>query len=123
MKQELAINGGSKAVHGALPGWPQFCDEAKQAAMETLNSGQVNYWTGKKGVEFEERFAAFNGVGFAISTNSGTSALHTALAAMGIGPGDEVIGPSYTFIATSFCVLQAGAIPVFADVNRCFQIL
>lgn len=118
MKQQLAINGGSKTVVGDLPGWPQFCDEAKQAAMETLDSGKVNYWTGKKGVEFEEKFASFNGVGFAISTNSGTSALHTALAAMGIGPGDEVIVPSYTFIATSFCVLQAGAIPVFADVNR-----
>ncbi len=118
MKQKLAINGGEKAVEATLPGWPQFCDEAKQAAMETLDSGQVNYWTGKRGVEFEEKFAAFNNVGFAISTNSGTSALHTALAAMDIGPGDEVIVPSYTFIATSFCVLQAGAIPVFADVNR-----
>jgi len=118
MKSQLAISGGAKTIEEALPGWPQFCDEAKRAAAEVLESGKVNYWTGKKGIEFEERFAAYNDAAFAISTNSGTSALHTALAAMGIGPGDEVIVPSYTFIATSFCVVQAGAIPVFADVNR-----
>src|SRR5690606_19037388 len=59
-----------------------------------------------------------NGAAYAISTSNGTSALHVALAALGIGPGDEVIVPSYTFIATSFSVCQAGAIPVFADVNR-----
>jgi dTDP-4-amino-4,6-dideoxygalactose transaminase len=69
-------------------------------------------------MEFERRYAAWQGSNFAISTSNGTSALHTALAGLGIGPGDEVIVPSYTFIATSFSVVQAGAIPCFADVNR-----
>ena len=118
MGNKLAIDGGPKAVTDTLPGWPQFSEEAKKAALETLESGKVNYWTGTRGQEFEEKFAAYNKAAFAISTNSGTSALHTALAAAGVGPGDEVIVPSYTFIATSFCVVQAGAIPVFADVNR-----
>src|SRR5262245_11095102 len=106
METKLAINGGAKAVTEPLPGWPQFSAEAKKAALDTLESGKVNYWTGTQGQEFEEKFAAFNKAAFAISANSGTSALHTALAAAGIGPGDEVIVPSYTFIASSFCVVQ-----------------
>src|SRR4029078_8659960 len=80
--------------------------------------GKVNYWTGKLGVQFEEAWAKWNGARYAITTTNGTAALHTALAALGIGPGDEVICPSYSFIASSFCVLQAGALPVFADVDE-----
>ena len=118
MSDKLAINGGPKAVEGPLPGWPAFDDTTIKAAMEPLRTGKVNYWTGPKGMEFEETFAKWQGSKFAISTGSGTSALHTALAALGIGPGDEVIVPSYTFIASSFSVVQAGAIPRFADVNK-----
>jgi dTDP-4-amino-4,6-dideoxygalactose transaminase len=68
-------------------------------------------------MEFEKKFAAWQGSKYAISVATGTAALHVALSALGIGPGDEVIVPSYTFIATSFAVVQAGAIPRFADVN------
>jgi dTDP-4-amino-4,6-dideoxygalactose transaminase len=68
-------------------------------------------------MEFERPFAEWQGSRFAISTTNGTSALHVALTALGLGPGDEVIVPSYTFIASSFSVVQAGAIPRFADVN------
>jgi len=68
-------------------------------------------------MEFEKKFAAWQGSKYAISVNSGTAALHVALSALGIGPGDEVIVPSYTFIASSFSIVQAGAIPRFADVN------
>ena len=118
MSQELAISGGTPAVSNTLAGWPSFSEEAVQAVESVLRSGKVNYWTGKKGREFEERFAKWQGSEFAISTNTGTSALHVSLSALGIGPGDEVIVPSYTFIATSFSVVQAGAIPRFADVNR-----
>lgn len=115
---KLAIHGGPKAITKPLPGWPQFSAAGKKAALEPPETGQVNYWTGKKGLEFEEKWARYNGARFAVSTSNGTSALHTALAAAGIGPGDEVIVPSYTFIASSFAIVQAGAIPVFADVNR-----
>lgn len=117
MKQALAINGGEKAVRSMLPGWPQFGDEAIRDVETVLRSGKVNYWTGKRGMEFERRFAAWQGSRYAISVATGTAALHVALTALGIGPGDEVIVPSYTFIATSFSVVQAGAIPRFADVN------
>ena len=113
----LAIHGGPGTVTTPLPPWPQFTEEAIRAVEEVLRSGKVNYWTGPKGMAFEEAFADWQGSRFAVSTATGTAALHTALAALGIGPGDEVIVPSYTFIATSFSVVQAGAVPRFADVN------
>ncbi len=113
----LAIHGGPKAVQDPLPSWPSFDEAAIRAVDETLRSGKVNYWTGKRGMEFERRFADWQGSRYAISTTNGTSALHVALTALGIGPGDEVIVPSYTFIASSFSIVQAGAIPRFADVN------
>lgn len=118
MSQTLAINGGDKAVTNSLVGWPQMCEEAVKAVEEVLRSGKVNYWTGPKGMEFEKKFAEWQGSKHAISVSSGTSALHTALTALGIGPGDEVIVPSYTFIASSFSIVQAGAVPRFADVNK-----
>jgi len=117
IKEELAIKGGAKAVTNRLKSWPQFNEKAIRAVEEVLRSGKVNYWTGRKGMEFEKRFAEWQGSKYAISVATGTAALHVALAALGIGPGDEVIVPSYTFIATSFSVVQAGAIPRFADVN------
>ena len=115
--QKLAIDGGPKAVTNKLPGWPSFDENAIRAVEAVLRSGKVNYWTGPKGMEFERKFAEWQGSRFAVSVATGTAALHVALSALGIGPGDEVIVPSYTFIATSFAVVQAGAVPRFADVN------
>ncbi|UCG48803.1 MAG: aminotransferase class I/II-fold pyridoxal phosphate-dependent enzyme, partial [Phycisphaerales bacterium] len=117
MSDKLAIEGGPKAVTNKLPAWPQFDQKAIEAVGDVLRSGKVNYWTGPKGMEFERKFAEWQGSRFAVSTSSGTAALHTALSALGMGPGDEVIVPSYTFIASSFAIVQAGAIPRFADVN------
>jgi len=117
MAEKLAIDGGPQAMTNKLPPWPQFDENAIEAVEQVLRSGKVNYWTGPKGMEFEKKFAAWQGSGYAISTSSGTAALHAALSALGIGPGDEVIVPSYTFIASSFSIVQAGAIPRFADVN------
>jgi dTDP-4-amino-4,6-dideoxygalactose transaminase len=117
MAGKLAIDGGPKSVTNTLAGWPQFDEKAISAVQEVLVSGKVNYWTGPKGMEFERKFAAWQGSKYAISASSGTAALHIALSALGIGPGDEVIVPSYTFIASSFSVVQAGAVPRFADVN------
>jgi dTDP-4-amino-4,6-dideoxygalactose transaminase len=117
MKEKLAIQGGSKAVRNKLVGWPQFNDNAINSVVNVLRSGKVNYWTGSLGMEFEKRYAEWQGSRYAISTTNGTAALHVALNSLGIGPGDEVIVPSYTFIATSFSVVQAGAVPRFADVN------
>jgi len=117
MAEQLAIDGGPKTVRNDLAGWPQFDEKAIKAVEEVLRSGKVNYWTGPKGMEFERKYAEWQGSKYAISASSGTSALHIALSALGIGPGDEVIVPSYTFIASSFSIVQAGAIPRFADVN------
>ena len=113
----LAIHGGPKAVSTPLPPWPSFDEHAIQSVEQVLRSGKVNYWTGKRGMEFEKKFAEWQGSKYAISVATGTAALHVSLAALGIGPGDEVIVPSYTFIASSFSIVQAGAIPRFADVN------
>ncbi len=117
MAEKLAIQGGPKTVTNKLPHWPSFDEKAIKAVEEVLRSGKVNYWTGPRGMEFEKRYAAWQGSKYAISTTNGTAALHVALSALGIGPGDEVIVPSYTFIASSFSIVQAGAVPRFADVN------
>jgi len=104
-------------VRDKPPYWPAFDERVFKAVEEVLRSGKVNYWTGPKGMQFEKAFAEWQGSKFAVSTTNGTSALHVGLTALGIGPGDEVIVPSYTFIASSFAIVQAGAIPRFADVN------
>ena len=114
---KLALHGGPKAVTTPLPPWPAFDDNAIRAVEQVLRSGKVNYWTGPHGMEFEKQFAAWQGSRYAVSVATGTAALHVSLAVLGIGPGDEVIVPSYTFIASSFSIVQAGAIPRFADVN------
>ena len=113
--QKLAIDGGAKVFDGAFPAWPQFNPEVYDKVTDILKSGKVNYWTGKVGMEFEKAWAKWLGVNNAISVANGTCALHTALASLGVGPGDEVICTSYSFIASSFCALQAGALPVFVD--------
>ncbi|VUS41003.1 DegT/DnrJ/EryC1/StrS family aminotransferase [Klebsiella grimontii] len=100
-----------------FPVWPQFDDKNINDITEILRSGKVNYWTGHKGVQFEAAFSEWIGSQYSVSCSSGTSAVHIAVSSLNIGPGDEVIVPSYTFIATSFAVLQAGAIPVFCDVT------
>ncbi len=114
-EKKLAINGGEKVAKEPFPMWPSISEKGIEKVTEVLKSGKVNYWTGPLGQEFEKKFAEYNGAKFCISTTNGTSALHTAIASLGIGPGDEVICPSYSFIASSFAILQAGAIPVFAD--------
>ncbi|HIE51181.1 MAG TPA: DegT/DnrJ/EryC1/StrS family aminotransferase [Armatimonadetes bacterium] len=118
MSEKLALEGGTPVNAEPFPAWPQFAPETIEAAVEPLRTGKVNYWTGELGMQFEQKFAEWCGAKFGISTTSGTSALHVGLAGLEIGPGDEVIVPSYTFIASSFAVCQAGAIPVFADVER-----
>ena len=79
----LACKGGTPAVNDKLPHWPSFDEAAIKAVEATLRSGKVNYWTGKRGMEFEKRFADWQGSKFAISTTNGTSALHVGLTAMG----------------------------------------
>jgi len=91
------------------------------AVSEVLMSGMLAQ--GEKVAEFEHKFAAYCGVAHAVAVNNGTAALHAALTALGIGPGDEVVVPAFSFIATATAVSMCGARPVFADVdNRTFEI-
>ncbi len=114
---KLAIDGGPKTVAEPFPAWPQFDRKTDKKILDILHSGKVNYWTGPVGMQFESAWAKWLGVKNAISVSNGTAALHVALTALGIGSGDEVICTSYSFIASSFCALQAGALPVFCDVG------
>ncbi len=115
-EKEMAMNGAGVEEIG-FPMWPQFAPETADEVTKIIKNGKVNYWTGPIGMQFEEEFRQWIGAKMAISVATGTAALHTALAALGVGPGDEVIVPSYSFIASSFSAVQAGAIPVFADVT------
>jgi len=98
--------------------WPSSSDEEVDAVATVLRSGRVNYWTGQECRMFEAEFAAFTGCGHAIALTNGTVALDLALNGLGIGQGDEVVVTPRTFIASVSCVVNAGATPVFADVDR-----
>jgi dTDP-4-amino-4,6-dideoxygalactose transaminase len=97
--------------------WPSFSEEERDAVARVLMSNRVNYWTGEEGRAFEREFAAWTGTAHAIALANGTLALDLALKGLGIGPGDEVIVTPRTFIASTSCVVNAGAMPVFADVD------
>lgn len=113
----LAAAGGRPVRAEPLPGWPRFDDDDVAAAAAVLRSGRVNYWTGDQGREFEREFATWAGVGHAVAVSNGTVALEVALKALGVGPGDEVVVPSATFIATASAVAACGARPVVVDVD------
>ena len=98
--------------------WPSFSPEEISAVAETLASNRVNYWTGDRCRVFEQRFAEWVGTRHAVAVVNGTLALDVALKALGIGPGDEVVTTSRTFLASASCIVTAGAAPVFADVDR-----
>lgn len=115
MAEKKVVDGPVKEV--SFPMWPQFAEETFRDILQPLESGKVNYWTGNRGMEFEQKWAEWIGAKMAVSCTNGTAALHIALSSLGIGPGDEVIVPSYSFIASSFSIVQAGAIPVFCDVT------
>ncbi len=124
----LAIFGGTPVRSKPFPGWPVF-DQAEEAALlEVLHSGK--WWryaypdsddpagaTGSKVAEFQLAFARFQGAKFGIACANGTAALEVLLKALGVGPGDEVIVPAYTFVATATAVLMVNAIPIFADID------
>jgi dTDP-4-amino-4,6-dideoxygalactose transaminase len=95
---------------------PLLGEEEKRAVLEAIDSGQLAQ--GKRVKAFEEAFADACGVRHAIATSSGTTALHTAVLAHGIGPGDEVITTSFTFIASANAALFAGARPAFVDIDE-----
>lgn len=100
-----------------LPSWPAYSEKEIAAAAQVLESGRVNYWTGNHCREFEQEFAAYTGVSYAVSLANGTLALDIALRCLSIGPGDEVIVTPRSYFASASCVSLLGATPIFADVD------
>ena len=98
--------------------WPSFTQEEADAVSQVLLSNKVNYWTGQECRQFETEFAEWAGSKYAIAMGNGTLALDVALQALDVGAGDEVIVTPRTFIASISSVVNAGATPVFADVDE-----
>ena len=127
-EQKLAVNGGAPVRKTPLrnrPSGPQFYDDVeKQELLEVLDSKSPFRWRGEgsKVLKFERAFAAHVGVKHAMGVTSGTTALYTAMAALEIGPGDEVILPAWTWYADYDCIVLSGALPVFAEIDESFNL-
>jgi dTDP-4-amino-4,6-dideoxygalactose transaminase len=128
----LALFGGSPQRTKPFPSWPVFDETEEQALLGVLRSG--NWWRYSFGedleltdpspgnersrvAEFQKLFAQFHGARYGVACANGTAAIEVALKALGIGPGDEVIVPAYTFIATASAVLSVNAVPIFVDID------
>ena len=113
---KLALRGGEPVRRKPFPKWPIFDDREVKALKDVLESGLWGIG-GLRKREFEEKFAAYQHAKYSIAVSSGTAALEISLRALGIGCGDEVIMPPYTFMATMIAVLYVNAIPIFADID------
>ncbi|MGI6544808.1 MAG: DegT/DnrJ/EryC1/StrS family aminotransferase [Limnochordia bacterium] len=111
----LAINGGRPIRTKPFPKWPIHDARDVAAVTAVLESGE--WWFGEKVAEFQRRFAAFHEAKYGVAVANGSVAIEVALKAAGVQPGDEVIVPPLTFVATATAVLNIGAIPVFADIE------
>ena len=114
---ELALLGGKKAKHKPFPAWPQYDDNERRALQEVLESRIWWRTPGTKTLEFEQAFAKYHSARHGVAVTNGTAALEVTMAALGIGYGDEVIVPNFTFIATASAVLFANALPVLVEVD------
>ena len=117
MEDKLALQGGSKAVTLSLNDpWPVMNEAEIQSVVELMRTGQISIGNGTGPIgEFERRFAEYTGAKYALMHNNGTGSLHAGFYAVGVGPGDEVIVPSYTWHATAGGVVTANAIPIFCE--------
>jgi len=113
--QKLALLGGEPVKKTPFPSWPFYDEKERQALMEVLESRVWWRTPGTRTLKFEQDFAAYQQARYGIAVTNGTAALEVAIAALGIGPGDEVILPDFTFIATAGAVLFTGALPVLVD--------
>lgn len=121
--EKPALLGGKKVRTESFPAWPRFNEREERALLDVLRSGKWYRGNGQSVKQFEQSYAALTGARQALAVANGTSALFVALNACGVEPGDEVIVPPYTFIATVNVVLRQHALPVFVDTDpETFQI-
>jgi perosamine synthetase len=120
---KLALLGGEPVRQKSFPSWPVFGQTEEEWLLKTLRSGNWMRHSGKNVADFEEAYAKLTGAKYCLATANGTGALFASLQALGIGPGDEVILPPYTFIASANVILLQYALPVFVDIDpQSFQI-
>jgi perosamine synthetase len=116
--EALAMTGGEPTVPpGSHRRWPEITLTDRAAIARVLDRGELWGPNAPEVSALEEEWAAYVGARFALLTNSGTAALHCAVVAAGVRPGDEVIVPAFSFVATPMAVLQHGAVPVFCDID------
>jgi perosamine synthetase len=120
----LAVEGGHPVIpDGAVAPWPHVTDEDRRAVLRAMDRATPWHWPMETVQDLEHAWSEFIGVPYVLAANSGTGALHMAVVAAGVQPGDEVLVPADTFLATASCVLQANAIPIFVDTDyRTFNI-
>ena len=117
-KNKPALLGGPRAVPaGMMKPWPEIRPEDKEAVMRVLDRGVLWGGTAPEISALEREWADWVGTKYCLSANSGTAALHMAVAAVGVGPGDEVITTPFSWTSTATCILHHNAIPVFADID------
>ncbi len=115
---QLAIDGGTPVLERTdYQDWPIIGDDDRRLVNEVLDSGIVGGGTAPQVSALEREWGQYIGTNHCLTTGSGTAALHMALAAMDVGPGDEVITSAFTFLASASCALHQNAIPVFVDID------
>lgn len=115
--EKPAIEGGTPVRDSPMSFWPKFTEEEKRLVLSVLESGRIASTVGKMTRMFERKFSEYIGARHALAVANGTAALHTAIAALGIGAGDEVITTPFSFIATATSIIHNNAVPVFADID------
>lgn len=114
----LAINGGQPAVSGEHRRWPEVTDVDRRCIGEVLDRGVLCGATAPEITALQEEWAEYCGTRFCLALNTGTAALHCAAVGIGLEPGDEVVVPALTFVATAFGMAHHGAVPVFCDIQE-----
>lgn len=118
MSEKLAISGGTPVLKRSdYANWPIITGDDRRFINEVLDSGIVAGGTAPQVAALEREWAEYVGSKHCLTTTSGTAALHMALAAVGVGPGDEIITSAFTFLASASCALHQNAIPVFVDID------
>ncbi|MBI3947446.1 MAG: DegT/DnrJ/EryC1/StrS family aminotransferase [Armatimonadetes bacterium] len=118
MGEKLALDGGDRAVpQGMVQAWPPLTQQDRDAVMAVFDSGHLHGPSAPRASALQEKWAEYCGAKHCLVTNSGTSACHMAIATAGVGPGDEVIVPAFTFWSTAAAVLHHNAIPIFVDID------